>query len=165
MPIHCRSMPSACNGLSSTAFYHHIRITSLECFLRLATTSLPNSGDTRCPQHSFFGMIVISRCFMNACTLMSWRNHLFCLKLNIRKSLITNRCFAVLAWLGLPLLPWVLNQSSPLHLSVHVSYEAIVREPHAFILVELKLLQVQSPFCQLSCRLTLEHFFLHSGAT
>ncbi|KAB8270978.1 hypothetical protein BDV30DRAFT_153129 [Aspergillus minisclerotigenes] len=109
MPIHCRSVPLVCDGLSSTAFYHHIRITSLDCFLRLATTSLPNSGDTRCPQHSFFGLIVISRCFMDACTLLSWRNNLCCLKSNIRKSLIANHCFAVLAWLGLPLLPWVLN--------------------------------------------------------
>ncbi|KAE8356449.1 hypothetical protein BDV28DRAFT_102877 [Aspergillus coremiiformis] len=110
-----------------------------------------------------FGMTVISRCFMDACTLLSWRNHLFCFKLNIRKSLITNRCFAVQAWLGLPLLPWVLNRSSPLHPCVYVSYEAMVREPYAFAPTESMLLHVQSLFCQLSYGLTLGLFFLFRG--
>lgn len=63
--------PSMCDGLSSLAFYHHIQVTYLGCFMWLAIMSSPNSGDTRFHNISN-GAIEISHCFMYACTLVSW---------------------------------------------------------------------------------------------
>lgn len=48
---------------------HHIHITSMESFIRLALMSSPGGGDTTLA----FQTIEITGCFMDACILLSWQ--------------------------------------------------------------------------------------------
>ncbi|KAL4978808.1 hypothetical protein BDW66DRAFT_12147 [Aspergillus desertorum] len=52
-------------------FSHHNHIKSAGCI------SWQTSGDTKYPQRSFSGSVVISGRFTNACTLLSWQHGSF----------------------------------------------------------------------------------------